>query len=65
VALTVCGVVICRVRRGYDSVRRGYAGCGVAMKGAGRDYAGCGVAMQGAAWLCRVRRGYAECGVAK
>ncbi len=29
-----------------------------------RGYVGCGVAMKGAAWLCRVRRGYVGCGLA-
>ncbi len=38
-------------------MRRGYVGCGVAMR-VRRGFVGCGVAMKGAAWLCRVRRGY-------
>jgi hypothetical protein len=55
------------VRRGYERVRCGYVGCGVAVQGAAWL---CG---KGAAWLCdRVRRGYVEgaawlcggCGVA-
>jgi hypothetical protein len=39
---------LCRVRRGYVRVRRGYEGCGVANR-VRPGYVGCGVAM----WLVR------------